>query len=461
MGVVRMSDLPGVQQEFKAKKNKMITMNQIVDVGSREQSKLMVKNNRKVWEVLRQGMWKGQRCFIVGGGKSVKQFNLKAIQGEHTIGVNMAFRLFEPEIIYAMDARLWGWIENNQAAAGDMEAFAKTRAIKIWSDITAAPLPEDIVIAPSIKRPGISADLKDGVACGTNSGFGALNLALLLGASEIYLMGYDFEGDRWHRGYPQGGDVSHDYHLQVYEENETEFKELFPDQKIINLNPKSKLKIFEFGEMPKDVKAERPKDAEPGELKPVERKVGKNEPVFVNYYTVDNGYEKYARNLEKTLKYNRLEYDIQAVKDKGDWDSNTRFKPEFVLRMFERYPDRDLVWLDADSVVVSVPIKLLNCKADVAGHYREGKEFISSVMFFKNCPKTKSFLQEVCDLLKSGEKREFGEQKFFQEVLDAWKEKKGFKFEDLGPEYCYIMGLKNPDVDPVIEQHQASRTLKR
>ncbi len=102
MGFITMSKLPGLanRQPEPPKKNKVITMSQIHDPGTRKLKEQMIKNRRKLTEVLRQGMWTGERCFILGGGSSVRKIKPKILEGEHTIGINLAFRLLDPEIIY-------------------------------------------------------------------------------------------------------------------------------------------------------------------------------------------------------------------------------------------------------------------------------------------------------------------------------------------------------------------------
>ena len=37
------------------------------------------------------GSWKGQRCFIIGGGPSLKGFDFKQLKGEKIIAINKAF----------------------------------------------------------------------------------------------------------------------------------------------------------------------------------------------------------------------------------------------------------------------------------------------------------------------------------------------------------------------------------
>lgn len=455
MGVVKMSDLPGQVNNYKLPKSNVIRMGDIPDPSERLQKKILLKNNISVSEVFRQGQWEGQRCFILGGGQSVKDIDLSNLKNENIIAINMAFRLCEPSIIYGMDARLWGWIEKGQMDAGDDIKFLNSKAVKVWSDITAAPLPEDIIIAPSIMRPGISTNIREGVACGTNSGFGALNLALLLGAKEIYLIGYDFYGTRWHKGYPQGGqETMYGYHLQCYEAAAAQIRKEFPEQRIINTNSKSKLTCFEFGNLPTMSKI---KTAKTVFVKKRAKK--KSDPLFVGFYTVDNGYKKYALNMIKTLDRLRLEHDIQAVKSKGNWNKDTKAKANFLIEMRKRHPGKPLIWIDADAVIVRFPEELYNIeKEDVAVHYRDGEGLISSLIYFADTLAANNILKRWETECKTQEDDPIFDQKLLQGVIASAKE---IEVKKLSSAYCYIIGIHNPDVEPVIEQHQASRRLKR
>jgi hypothetical protein len=450
---ITMGDLPDMKRENpKVVKHAPLRMSDLPDANTRKKREKALAPNRKIGDVLQDGAWKGQRCFIVGGGESVKDFDLKKIEGEHTIGINLAFRLFNPEIIFGMDARLWGWIESNETGPKDKELFDKCHALKVWSNATEAPLPEDIIIAPVLFRQGMSPTIKEGLGAGTNSGFGALNLALCLGASEIYLIGFDFYGERWHNGYPSKGEAGNDFHRQCYEEHSVQIKEF--GSRIINLNPKSHLKIFEFGELPKNLKPA-----------PSQRVRGANEPIFVSFYTPENGYKSFSDDLKKSLEKLNIEYDIQPIKNRGDWDANTKAKPEFILKMLERYPNRNVVWIDADAYVLSFPEKIMDLgggDVDFAFGYRHKKdELISSIMFFRNNENSRKLLKKTQALIETGEKHPYGEQIFFQKAMKSFIGEKGvFTATALPEEYCDILGISTPEKPTIIEMRQASRTLK-
>lgn len=458
MGVLKMSDLPSKSNEYKQPdKSKTLRMCDILDAGSIKEKKIMMLTNRKVGEVFAQGEWRGQRCFIIGGGQSVNDFDLSLLKNEKTIGVNMAFRKLDPTILYGMDARLWGWIEQDELESGDCVKFITSKAKKVWSNINAFPLPEDILIAPTIGRPGISTNIKEGVAAGTNSGFGALNLALLLGASEIYLIGYDFYGKRWHKGYPHPEDKkTNGFHLGVYQESVDEIKKAFPNQRIINVNPESKLKYFEFGKMPKDFKTEEEKVGATV-FKRKDKK--KTDPVFVNYFSMGTGYEAYAIDLVESMKKFDIDMDVQAIKSRGNWDANIKFKPEYVLKMMDKYPGRPIVWVDADAVFVKFPEYMYSIKEHVGIHYyKKGIEPVTNLIYFSGGEPSKKLLKKwkkVCEDPKNKDVR--NDQLLFQDLLETTK----LKINKLPPEYCYILLGKNPEgCDPVVEQRQASRKLK-
>lgn len=50
---------------------------------------------------------------------------------------------------------------------------------------------------PSVPEPGLSLDPLR-IHQGGNSGYQALNLAVLLGCARVLLVGYDMKGDHWH-----------------------------------------------------------------------------------------------------------------------------------------------------------------------------------------------------------------------------------------------------------------------
>lgn len=197
--------------------------------------------------VLKDGKWAGRRAFIIGGGPSLKHFDFSLLSGELCIGVNMAF-LHGPCVNLVLDHTLI------QSLSGDPR-WKNYRGVKVWVNGEA---PAERGLFPGVleltpcrdhnEMPRWSYSLSSGLWFGTNAGASALNLADVLGASPIYLLGFDMTGaagktKNWHDEYPEKQDEI------VYKNFSIDFIRNVPNirGKVINLNPASNLKCFEFG----------------------------------------------------------------------------------------------------------------------------------------------------------------------------------------------------------------------
>ncbi len=186
--------------------------------------------------------WEGQPAYIIGGGSSLKGFNFDSLKGKHTIGCNDAYRL-GPEIV---DIAMFGDGSFFQKAKWDLEKFHKKggRVLSVSPSLANYKLPwmlsmarhnigltthasnEALLAAPWTK-------LKPRAKVGWNLSTGAcaVNVALLLGAVRIYLLGFDMKLNQgkshWHthrnaptipscftrflRGFQQIADEMHKY----------------------------------------------------------------------------------------------------------------------------------------------------------------------------------------------------------------------------------------------------------
>lgn len=159
-------------------------------------------------KVLRNDLWKGEACFIVGGGPSLIGFDFSLLKGRKTIAVNRAFEKFNPTIILSMDYTFYRSIKDGAYGEFAKQRFESLKCIKVLVADYPEAVYEDILIIPRIDHSAItfSLNLEKGLADGGNSGFAALNLAWLLGASPIYLLGFDFcflnGRSHWHDGHP-------------------------------------------------------------------------------------------------------------------------------------------------------------------------------------------------------------------------------------------------------------------
>jgi hypothetical protein len=290
---------------------------------------------------MKDGAWKGHRAFVVGGGESLKGFDWDLLKGELVIGVNRAFEMFPPSILFSMDLRLWSFYERGDLGEVATEQFRAYQGNRVWSVTPNFILPEEAYYIPRQKgalryTQGSVRELETA----NNSGYGAVQLALALGAGPVYLLGFDMKGDGkggqawWHGGYPTGQNET------VYKGMVTHFNAFAKKNKgvdVVNLNPDSALKCF------------RKQDV--GEV--LGKKVKR--PVVVSFYTEGTGYEQEAGRLVESLYRFGLEHDVQPRPNMGGWKKNNDYKPAFILEMMEKHKGRDIVWLDSDAVVMAYP----------------------------------------------------------------------------------------------------------
>jgi hypothetical protein len=83
------------------------------------------------------------------------------------------------------------------------------------------------------------------------------------------------------------------------------------------------------------------------------------------YFTPD--YRPWAEALAASLDAHGAPFHLLACpKLDGGWEVNTRAKPTAILRVMDRYPDKVIVWLDADCTVHGDLAPLARLRADVA-----------------------------------------------------------------------------------------------
>ena len=86
-------------------------------------------SNRKITENFNSNSWLDQRCFIVGGGESLRGFDFNTLKNEHTIGINKAFQHYDFTINYAMDSDLYEGLKE-----GRWDELEKTQLWNKWND---------------------------------------------------------------------------------------------------------------------------------------------------------------------------------------------------------------------------------------------------------------------------------------------------------------------------------------
>jgi len=342
---------------------------------------------RRLWEVLPDGIWRGQRCFLIGGGPSLKGFDFDRLHGERVIAINKAFYDAPfADIMFAMDRPLIDELQSGRLGANYRDAFRDFGGLKIWLDISGYVYPPDVYSLPSAGEIGWTRSLRAGLYHGQNSGYGALNLAMVLKANPIYLLGYDLKegpaGEKhYHDGYRSGWNPDA---LGKFRAAFAAGAAVLPPgaPRIINLNPISMLRSFEFGDID-DV------------LGPADAKGKGGGFVVISFYTTGTSYSREIKGLEESLERFKLARHVFACEPTGTWRGNLNHKSESILKAFAMFPDKDIVFLDADAVVRQRPVLFEQLSArrdyDLSAHFfkydaRSGDsdELLSGTLWIQN-----------------------------------------------------------------------------
>jgi len=235
---------------------------------TRNKKKLIVRRTKvrpaldahHIEEVLSSGCWSGERCFLLGGGPSLVNFDFSKLDGELTIGVNKTFNDYYCTVNYSMDIGFYDYITNpsphppHKALCKRWEEYPGIKAILVPD--RPFRFKDNSYVVPKVAKECINLEVMDGIFPGNNSGFGALMLALQFGANPIYLLGYDFKTTKtkthYHEGYEHYRKQDTDSLQPVLDKFRRQFERLEPtfrslDVSIINLNRESALECFPKG----------------------------------------------------------------------------------------------------------------------------------------------------------------------------------------------------------------------
>lgn len=185
--------------------------------------------------------WKGEDVYIIGGGTSLNNFNWELLRHRNTIGCNGAFGLGVDicKILIFGDLKFW-------------ENF-KDRIKKEYGGIVVTNARElhdnEQPYLYTMKREPCGLHY-DALGWNGNTGASAINLALLLGAEKVFLLGFDMklgiEGKaNWHdTRYEKEKAEVYDRFLKGYDDVYYDWKTKFENRYIINITNDSDLEVF-------------------------------------------------------------------------------------------------------------------------------------------------------------------------------------------------------------------------
>ena len=156
--------------------------------------------------MLSDGGWKGEPCWLVGGGPSLASLDWSLLRNVgHVVAVNMSYKdLPDAEVCFTEDVRFVELVKDRE----DWRNFKGVKLVNVLAESDATRFlfhSPDLTLLrppPSEHAKRWSTTLADGLSQGTNSMVGALNLADIMGADPIYLLGVDCDpGERFTANY--------------------------------------------------------------------------------------------------------------------------------------------------------------------------------------------------------------------------------------------------------------------
>jgi hypothetical protein len=188
-------------------------------------------------------IWVGHPVFIIGGGDSLRSFDWGLLHHRRCIGCNDAYKLGEQVTDVLVFGDL-GWFKHHK------ERLRKFKN-PIWTSCEGVPQTDWTWL--NVMQRGVRGLYNDALGWNGHTGSNAINLALLFGASVIYLLGFDM-------GYVAPGKTEKDtnWHDEVIHPNAVlpssyqrfrerthhivrDWKTKWPEVQIYNVTPGSSL----------------------------------------------------------------------------------------------------------------------------------------------------------------------------------------------------------------------------
>jgi hypothetical protein len=199
-------------------------------------------------------MWQGEDAFVIGGGDSLRHFDWGSVPvGSNTIACNSGFLLghWLVRIVLFGDIAWWekiGRFHLHQFGGIVLGCYPGT--------IKSAP-PWLMTMPRWTKTTEFSPPDSGALGWMGNTGAMAINLALLLGARRVFLLGFDMtlggsgdeERDRqanWHdlRCEPNGRQDVYPRFIESMRKALPSLRERYPGREVLNVSNVSKLELF-------------------------------------------------------------------------------------------------------------------------------------------------------------------------------------------------------------------------
>ena len=392
--------------------------------------------------------WTNRRAFVVGGGPSLIGFDWETLRNERVIAVNRACETVPwADVLFSMDTRFFNWfLENVKDFEGQIVHHRGSEA-QVPSELIDRVIEVDVA-----GERVITEDLMEGLGSGANSGYGAMNLALALGASPVYLLGFDlnptqeYKQQWWHDGYPMND-------CRPWAQYRANFdyagRNLIPEGRVLNASVTSSIRGFPIvASWPRRACSPKP-----------------DLPYVVVSYFTDMYYREKAERMAASAEIHGLKVWMYDRPDLGNWVRNCGQKPQVILSAMKLFPNQDILWVDADALFRAYPTDMddFHGVCDLAVRYRGG-QVLSGTIYLANNSRVRRFVEEW--ITEQGKSRTKWDQQTLQTVMTR---RRDLRVMRLPEKFCFIFDLDKKGRDrtgeapmplPVIEHFQASRRVK-
>lgn len=423
-----------------------------------------------------QNKHKGQRCFVIASGPSTKQMDLSVLKNEITICVNESYKVidFEPTYSCIGDRNLYPLIKDKLASMNSRIIASSGLNGQVGKDYPGNNLDALIKLEKSqtVKDDGFIWDMQKVYKAWNVVPELVLPFVCWCGFDECFLIGCDCNN----AGYAYQDSVREKGTQHFYSEAmicyDAISKMTLPT-KIYNATVGGQLESFPRVSLDEVITKTKTKT--------------KSDLLAIGYYTRDRNYKELAERMKASVEKQGIECIIKERKSLATeglikpmpWVLNCSQCGSFIQEMREEYPNRPLLYLDADAIMQRRPRLFLDevIDYDFAAVFLSNvhikDELQSSTLFFNNTEKASKLLDDWVSLQKKRNSEMLAGQ-YSPPYFDAWDQRvlqkvlKDVKVKKLPYEYAKIALTPKGEelmkgVDPnkiVISQHQASRQNK-
>lgn len=417
---------------------------------------------QRIHEVFhKESLAEAPRVWIVGGGPSLRGFDWDLLQGEVVIGANRAFEMPNVGMTITIDPLFDRLSHNGDLGHESRRLWRDYKGLKIYAATdNTPPLCDNVIMVPRVTNrvDDCMPPRFDNFGKASNSGYAAVKFAWMLGAKNIYCLGFDMAGENgltswFHDGYNQ---VWQD---GIYDEYRAEMDAAAPfletDGVNVTICGPSSLTAF-----PKITLAEA--------AATLSRKPSR--PVVCGFYTRGTKYQQEAEAMARSAVAFGLDVSLVDVENIGDWKANTDQKPEAIRFALERMKGRPIAFVDADARFRAYPAlfdAFAEGDSELGLSYfdwdafpndpRHNRELSSAVILLKPTRRVIALLARWTAAVKAGEP--IWEQKILQRMVESPVGRK-LSVMEIPMRYNQIFDHMSGLGLPVIEQMQASRRLK-